>query len=346
MADSAVRLLRLLALLPSRPSWSGGELAGRLGVTTRTVRADVDRLRELGYEVQGTPGAGGGYRLVAGAALPPLLLDDEEAVAVAMGLTTAVSGSITGVEETSLRALAKLEATMPSRLRHRVEALRSATLTAPAGGPTVDADVLTVLAQVCARHERLRFDYRAHDGGGSVRDVEPHRVVHTGRRWYVLAWDVDTADWRTFRADRMAPRTPTGPRFEPREPPSGDALAHVLRGVGSRAWPHPARVRITAPVRDVAERISRVGGVLTPVDEHTCELETGGPSLPELAGYLLSLEVPFTVLEPDGLRDTLRLMAQRCVAAAGDESREGSSGGTPGDRRCDAGPQSRGPSHG
>ncbi|WP_199422167.1 helix-turn-helix transcriptional regulator [Actinotalea solisilvae] len=316
MADTPVRLLRLLALLPTRPSWSGSELADRTGVTTRTVRHDVDRLRELGYEVVARPGAGGGYRLAAGAALPPLLLDDDEAVAVAAGLATAASGTVTGIEETSLRALAKLEQTMPSRLRHRVDALRSATLSAPAGGPTVDPEVLTTLAQACARYERVRFDYRAHDGGASTRDVEPHRLVHTGRRWYLLAWDVTAADWRTFRADRLAPRVPTGPRFAPRDPPDGDALRHVLRGVGSRAWPHPARVRIAASADAVAERISRVGGVLTPVDAATCVLETGGPSLPELAGYLASLEVPFEVLEPDALRDALRSMAARCAAAA------------------------------
>ncbi|MBX9244723.1 YafY family transcriptional regulator [Actinotalea ferrariae] len=316
MADTPVRLLRLLALLPTRATWSGPELADRLGVTTRTVRNDVERLRDLGYEVEGRPGAGGGYRLAAGAALPPLLLDDDEAVAVALGLATAVSGSITGIEETSLRALTKLEQTMPSRLRHRIDALRGATVSASAGGPTVDPEVLTVLAQVCARRERLRFDYGAHDGASSVRDVEPHRVVHTGRRWYLLAWDTGAGDWRTFRADRIAPRVPTGPRFTPREVPGGDALAHVLRGVGSAAWPHRARVRIGAPADDVAQRISRVGGVLTPLDAATCLLETGGASLPELAGYLASLEVPFEVLEPDTLREVLRSMARRCKAAA------------------------------
>ena len=215
MLETAARLLRLLALLQARRDWSGPELAGQLGVTTRTVRNDVARLRRLGYPVHATPGLAGGYRLGVGAALPPLLLDDEEAVAVAVGLRTAAGGTVTGIEETSRRALAKLEQVLPSRLRSRVNALQTYTVSAPARGPTVDADILTAIAAACRDRQRLRFDYRTHDGTGGARVVEPHRLVHTGRRWYLLAWDNDRHDWRTFRVDRMQPRLPTPPTCWP-----------------------------------------------------------------------------------------------------------------------------------
>src|SRR5262245_6206297 len=220
--DTSERLLKLLSLLQARPGWTGQELAERLAVTARTVRNDVERLRRLGYPVHASPGVGGGYRLGAGAALPPLLLDDEEAVAVALGLRTAAGGAVAGIEETSLRALVKLEQVLPSRLRHRVNALHSTMATVPGVGPTVEAGVLTAIAAATRDRERLRFDYRDHDGSGSVRDVEPHRVVSWGRRWYLVAWDAGKQDWRTFRVDRMRPRRPTGPRFIPREVPGGD----------------------------------------------------------------------------------------------------------------------------
>ncbi|GFJ95721.1 hypothetical protein Prum_093630 [Phytohabitans rumicis] len=203
--ETSVRLLRLLSLLLARRDWSGADLAQRLGVTTRTVRNDVERLRILGYQVDSTTGTAGGYRLGAGTALPPLLLDDEEAVAVALGLRAAAAGTVTGIEETSVRALTKLEQTLPSRLRHRVDALRAATVSAAGGGPTVDAHTLITIAGAARNHETLRFDYLGHDGQASIRRVEPHRLVYTGHRWYLLAWDTDRGDWRTFRADRIRP---------------------------------------------------------------------------------------------------------------------------------------------
>src|SRR5918994_3194686 len=191
MLVTSVRLLRLLSLLQSRRTWSGTELADRLRVSTRTVRNDVERLRILGYQVDSTTGTAGGYRLGRGSALPPLLLDDDEAVAVAVGLAAAASGSVTGIEETSLRALAKLQQTLPSRLRYRVDALRSATVSAAGGGPTVDPDTLTVAATAIRDHELLRLDYVAHAGEATTRCTEPHRLVYTGRRWYLQGWDVD-----------------------------------------------------------------------------------------------------------------------------------------------------------
>jgi predicted DNA-binding transcriptional regulator YafY len=226
MLETSARLLRLLSLLQTPRDWTGTELAGRLGVTTRTVRNDVGRLRELGYPVHATRGAVGGYRLGAGAALPPLLLDDEEAVAVAVGLRTATIGSIEGIEESALRALAKLEQVLPVRLRRRINTLQSYTIPVPPSGnrpvPSVSADVLTAITAACRDRERLRFDYRSHDGTASRRDVEPYRLVNWGRRWYLVAWDTQRGDWRTYRVDRVEPRIPTGPRFAPRELPAED----------------------------------------------------------------------------------------------------------------------------
>ncbi|MFG3422308.1 helix-turn-helix transcriptional regulator [Micromonospora sp. NPDC048063] len=315
MLETSVRLLRLLSLLQQRRGWSGADLAARLAVTTRTVRNDVDRLRQLGYQVDSTTGPAGGYRLGAGTALPPLLLDDDEAVAVAVGLRAAAAGSVTGIEDVSLRALTKLERTLPARLRPRVDALRTTTVSAAGGGPTVDADTLTTVAAAAHRHERLRFEYAGHDGSTSVRDVEPHTLVYTGRRWYLLAWDTDRRDWRTFRADRVRPLPPAGPRFVPREPPGGDAAAHVLRGVRSRVWAYQARIRFHAPAAVVAERSTPTSGEIIPIDDATCELVTGTDSLHDLATYLSKFDVPFTVLAPPELHDLLHTLATRYLAA-------------------------------
>src|SRR5215218_2209561 len=233
MLETSARLLRLLSLLQARRDWTGPELAARLGVSPRTLRRDMDKLRGLGYPVDATPGTAGGYRLGAGAMLPPLLLDDEEAVAVAIGLRTAAGGTITGIEETSVRALAKLEQVLPSRLRHRVTALHAVTVPLSPGGAQVDPDTLTALAAACRDHQRLRFDYRSHDGTATVRITEPHRLVHTGRRWYLVAWDVERDDWRTFRVDRVTPRIPTGPRFAPRALPDLDVGGYTSYAVST-----------------------------------------------------------------------------------------------------------------
>ncbi len=310
MLETSARLLRLLSLLQARADWSGPELAERLGVTTRTVRNDVERLRGLGYPVHASPGVGGGYRLGAGAALPPLLLDDDEAVAVAVGLRTAASGSVTGIEETSLRALAKLEQVLPSRLRHRVRAVQAATVEIPAGGPTVDAEVLTAIAGACRDQQRLRFDYRHHDGSSSVRTVEPHRLVHNRGRWYLVAWDTDREDWRTFRADRVRPRVPTGPRFTPRDPPDGDVVRHLLRGVGAATWRYRARVTVHAPAARLAARLPPAIGVEA-VDERTSVVSVGSDTPGMLAVYLGMLDADFEVVEPPELVEQLRTLADR-----------------------------------
>jgi predicted DNA-binding transcriptional regulator YafY len=237
MLETSARLLRLLSLMQARRDWTSAELATRLGVTTRTIRNDVGRLRELGYPVDARPGVDGGYRLGAGGALPPLLLDDEEAVAVALGLRTVANGSVAGIEETSVRALAKLQQVLPSRLRRKVSAFQSYVLPEPSGGPQADPEVLTVIASACRDHERLRFDYQAHSGAASRRSVEPYRLVHHRRRWYLVAWDLDRDAWRTFRVDRIEPRTPSGPRFTPRAlPPDAEIAAQVASGAAQATW--------------------------------------------------------------------------------------------------------------
>jgi predicted DNA-binding transcriptional regulator YafY len=314
MLQTSGRLLRLLSLLQARRDWSGAELADRLGVSPRTVRRDVDRLRDLGYPVHATRGVAGGYRLGAGAALPPLLLEDEEAVAVAVGLRTAASGGVVaGIEETSVRALAKLEQVLPSRLRRRVNALAAYTVTVPmaVGGPPVDVEVLTAIAAACRDHDLLRFDYEDRAGAVSLRAAEPHRLVCWGRRWYLLAWDSDRAGWRTFRVDRVRPRIPTGPRFAPRDPPDDDLVAYIAREVWSVSWRHHARVRLHAPAEAVAQRIPPGVGLLEAVDDGTCLLHTGAETLEVLAVHLGMLGADFEVDEPPELVDHLRLLADR-----------------------------------
>ncbi|WET81298.1 WYL domain-containing protein [Amycolatopsis sp. QT-25] len=310
MAETSARLLRLLSLLQARRHWTGPELAERLDVTTRTIRNDVERLRGLGYPVDATPGVSGGYRLGVGAAMPPLLLDDEEAVAVAMGLRTAAGGTIAGIEETSVRALAKLEQVLPSRLRRRVEALNSATLAVQGGGPTVDAEVLSVIANACRDRETLRFDYVGHHGSETRRQVEPHRLVHMSRRWYLVGWDADRRDWRTFRADRVRPRTPNGRRFEEREPPEGGVVAYLQRGVGAALWRHHATIRLHAPAAEAAAKVPPAV-VVEAVDERTCVLKAGADTLEYLALYLGMLDTDFDVVDSPDFAGHLRKLIGR-----------------------------------
>ncbi|RZQ63439.1 helix-turn-helix transcriptional regulator [Amycolatopsis suaedae] len=316
MLETSARLLRLLSLLQTHRDWSGTDLAGRLGVTTRTVRRDVDRLRELGYPVHAVQGTAG-YRLGAGAALPPLLLDDDEAVAVAIGLRTAAGGAVAGIEETSLRALTKLEQVLPPRLRHRVNTLQTTTVRAGvAPAPQVSADTLVAIADACRRRERLRFDYTSPRGGPTVRDTEPHSLVNFGRHWYLVAWDVGRADWRTFRVDRLDPRTPTGPRFPPREPPDGDVAAYVGRQLSERAWQARATVRLHESADAVADRVWPGMGMLEAVDERNCLLHVGAETVWDLVWMITSVGSDFTLVSgPDELADALRAQARRCLEA-------------------------------
>ncbi|MEV0273098.1 YafY family protein [Hamadaea sp. NPDC050747] len=319
MLETSARLLRLLSLLQTPREWTGNELADRLEVSTRTVRNDVDRLRSLGYPVHATRGAIGGYRLGAGADLPPLLLDDEEAVAVAVGLRTAATGSVSGIEETALRALAKLEQVLPSRLRRRVNTLQSYTVAVgpEQRGPQVDAGVLTAIANAARDHERLRFDYRSHDTSVSRRDVEPYRLVTWGRRWYLVAWDVERHDWRTFRVDRLEPKIPTGPRFAPRPLPAEDLAAYVSRGVGTAAWRFTARVIIHASAQVVAERLPAMLGQVEAVGEDRSAVTLGADNVEMMAVWLGAIGHDFTVEDSPELVEELRKVAARYQRATG-----------------------------
>lgn len=313
MVETSARLLRLLSLLQTRREWSGADLARRLGVSARTVRRDVDRLRGLGYPVDAEPGTGGGYRLGAGAELPPLLLDDDEAVAVAVGLRTAAGHGIEGIGETSVRALAKLEQVLPHRLRRRVGALNAVTVPMLRGAreDAVDPAVLTELAHLCRDAERLRFAYRDHDGAESRRTVEPHRLVCTEHRWYLVAWDLDRADWRTFRVDRIAPRPPHGPRFVPRDPPAEDLAAYVSQGVSTRAYATHAVLRLLVPLEEAARRVSPSTGTLRADGPDRCVLRTGAASPEVMVMHLLMLGFEFEVLEPAELTGAIRATRDR-----------------------------------
>jgi predicted DNA-binding transcriptional regulator YafY len=311
MPETSARLLRLLSLLQARRDWTGTELAARLGVTTRTIRHDVDRLRGLGYPVDARPGVAGGYQLGAGGALPPLLLDDEEAVAVAVGLRTVAGGSIAGIEETSVRALAKLQQVLPARLRHRVSAFQAYALPVPSRGPRVDPDVLTMVASACRDHERLRFDYQGHSGAASRRDVEPYRLVNDRQRWYLVAWDTGRDAWRTFRVDRIGPRPPAGPRFTPRAlPPDPEITAEVARGAGQAAWRYRARVIVHAPAAYVRDRLP-IPVPVEPLGGDRCVFEPGSDHPEMLALYLGLLDADFEITDSPELLAALGKLADR-----------------------------------
>jgi predicted DNA-binding transcriptional regulator YafY len=317
MLTTSARLLQILSLLQSRPFWTGAELAERLEVSTRTIRNDVDRLRALDYPIDSTPGVAGGYRLGSGAALPPLILDDDEAIAVALGLSAAADGSVLGSEEASMRALAKLDQVLPSRLRHRIATLRDAVVTVPRHGPAVDPAVLLTLATACRSMERLRFDYESHAGAASRRTVEPARLALRAGRWYLLAFDLERDDWRTFRVDRITPRTPTGPRFRPRPLPAEGAADHVDRGVAAAPWGFRARIVILAPAAVVTERLPRSAGEVTAIDDVSCALETGSDDPAALLRYLSMLDLDFSVADSPELVAEARRLAERYARAAG-----------------------------
>ena len=314
MAETTERVLRLLSLLQSRAVWTGPELAERLGVTTRSVRRDVERLRTLGYPVNATQGAGGGYQLGAGRALPPLLLDDEEVVAVAVSLRMAAGGTVAGASEAALRTLAKLDQVMPPRLRGEVRAIQEATELLPGAAVEVDGEVLQRLARACRDTVRVRFGYDALGAARTDRTVEPVRLVATGRRWYLLAWDVDRDDWRVFRLDRMHDVVPTTWRFRPREHP--DPAAHVQRAVSTAPYAVQARVRVLAPADRIRERLPAAAGTVTPLTGTTCLLETGSDHPTALAVHLGWLGEEFEVLEPPELVAAVAETGDRLLRAA------------------------------
>ncbi|MDM4720111.1 WYL domain-containing protein [Micromonospora sp. WMMA1363] len=318
MLETSARLLELLSLLQLKRDWTSAELAGRLDVSTRTVRADIGKLRSLGYPVDARPGVAGGYRLAAGTAMPPLLLDDDEAVAVAVGLG-AVATQRLGVEETSLTALAKLEQVLPSRLRRRVEAVREATSVVPGAEPPLDLSVLGAVAAAIRGHERLRFGYTKPGGREGVRHTEPQRLVSWGPLWYLLAWDLDRADWRVFRVDRMVPYAPTGARFQPRVIPEDNVVEYVVGRVSKAAWKYRARVLVRAPAAKVAAKIP-IPVDIEVVDESTCHVELGSDDPDRLALWMTQLDVDIEVIDGDELAVAFDRLATRFRRAAGGTS--------------------------
>ncbi|MET8306846.1 YafY family protein [Micromonospora sp. NPDC005173] len=316
MNDTSARLLRLLSLLQTPREWPGSELAERLQVAPRTVRRDIDRLRELGYPVQATRGAQGGYRLVAGKAMPPLLLDDEEAVAIAVGLRTAARQPVAGIAEASLRALAKLQQVLPPRLGRRVSALTATALPTPAASASlVDPTQLTVLAAAASTNERVRFNYRNHDGAVSRRLVEPHRLVVVGRRWYLLAHDNERNDWRTFRIDRIDNAQTTGTRVPPRDPPADDLAAFVASQLYDLAPVFRAVVTLALPAGQAAAQLGDYTGELRPTDDTSCRWHSPQDTIDWLAVRLTLLGCDFTVHEPVALVDHLRQLGGRITRA-------------------------------
>jgi predicted DNA-binding transcriptional regulator YafY len=310
---TTARHLQLLSLLQARRDWPGSVLADRLGVSPRTVRRDVDQLRELGYRIAAVKGPDGGYRLAAGAELPPLLFDDDQAVAVTIALqSAALTGA--GIGEPALRALATVRQVLPARLRHRLGTLSVLPLRRP--GQDADPDVLLALSVAVRAQEVIRFDHLAVDGGTAQRRrVEPHALLANGFRWYLLAWDLDRQDWRTFRADRMQLRPPNGPRFTPRAIPGDDAAAFVAaRFKGSdTGWPCIGEVLLHRPACEIRPFLG--DGTVQESDDRTCRIRLGGWSWPALAASLGRFDTDFEVLGPPELADACDDLARRFSSA-------------------------------
>lgn len=316
MANTSSRTLRLLSLLQTHRYWPGNELADRLGVSPRTLRRDIDRLRELGYPVEARRGIEGGYQLAAGAALPPLVLDDDEAVALTLGLRAAAQGAVAGIEESSVRALAKVARIMPPRLRRRVEALRAMTVPSPwSSGPGIDAGVLTVIAQACRDEERLRFSYTAASGEQAARHVEPHRLVSLGRRWYLVAFDMTRQDWRSFRLDRLENPRSTAMRFRPRELPGGDAAAFVRSGIANLPTSRQVEVLLHASAAAVRSRVGQ-WATIEDVSDKDCRLRMRVDDLSWVALAVGSIGAEFEVIQPPELVDHIREWGARFTRAA------------------------------
>ena len=312
MLSASARLLRLLSLLQTRRHWAGAELAEQLAVHPRTLRRDIGRLRQLGYFVIASSGIAGGYTLQPRKALPPLLLEDDEALAVALALRTAISGTVAGIGETALRALVKLEQTMPESLRRRGDALRCALVLMERTGPTVDAPMLAALAGACRDQLRVSYAYADGHGNRSLRTCEPHGVVYVCHRWYLVAWDLARADWRTFRIDRIVGKLAVESHFLPRaQPDGGDLRAFVSRSLAVAPYAQQARVILHAPHEAMARRIPPSAGRLEALDDERCVLECGAPTLDALAYGLMALEVDFEVLTPSALADHLRRAGER-----------------------------------
>ena len=305
---SAARLLALLSLLQTPREWPGSELARRLEISPRTVRRDVERLRDLGYPVEATMGADGGYRLVAGTAMPPLLLDDEEAVAIAVGLRAAAGLAVEGIDEAAVRALTKIERVLPSRLRYRVGALGSATVSLVTGDQhAVDPSQLTSIAGAVTNRERLRFTYQDAEGDETKRHVEPYRLVSAGRRWYLVSFDLERDDWRVFRVDRIAKALPTGAHYQPREMPESDPAAFLASKLYSLLPTYEAVVVVDLPAAKVPPHL----GTVEPIDDERSRVRAGADTLEWLAFRFVTAGCEFTVEQPPELVDYLRKLGGR-----------------------------------
>jgi predicted DNA-binding transcriptional regulator YafY len=315
MLSATARLIRLLSLFQAQRSWNGADLAARLEITGRTLRRDVDRLRSLGYTVDSTSGVAGGYRLGAGTALPPLLLEDEEAIAVALGLGNPANAE-GDIETASMRALAKLEQLMPPPLRRRLDSVRASVVPVMRSKSPVRLKAVSFLAQACTDRLALRFGYRDHHDATTERSVEPHRVVQTGHRWYLLAWDTVREDWRTFRLDRIVGAEATGARFTPRRLPHGDVASYMEHALQVSPYLHHATVVVHAPPGALEAYLGWVGGVPKPIGDHATRITTGANSLDALAVWLGCLPHDVEVESPKELADHLALVAARLGKAA------------------------------
>ena len=321
MPKTSARLLALLSLLQARRDWPGTLLADRLDISLRTVRRDVDRLRELGYPIEAVKGPDGGYRLSAGTELPPLLFDDEQAVALTLALQVAATTASNNLAEAAGRALSTIRQVVPARLRNRIAAVQVSAVEPPRDASTIDSDVLLAISAAVRSREVLRFDYGTTE---AVRQAEPHHVITWNGRWYLIAWDLDRKDWRTFRIDRISLRTPNGPRFAPREVPGGDVARHVLstfRGSGDSSgnWPCQGTVILDRPAADIAPYTR--DGIVQDAGPDRCRLTLGAWSWPALASAIARYDAEIEVVEPAELAHAFAQLADRC-ARAGDRLHE------------------------
>jgi predicted DNA-binding transcriptional regulator YafY len=313
--QSAERLLKLLGLLQGRVDWTADDLARRLAVTTRTIRRDITRLRELGYPVEAMAGPGGGYRLGAGGKLPPLLLDDDEALAVALGLRVAVTSAVGGLEDASISAMAKLEQVLPPRLRKSLEDFSEATVAVPGFQARVDPAVLSVVSAAIRERQRVRFDYTDGRARRTERHAEPLRLVHTGRRWYLVAFDMDRDDWRTFRLDRLASARATGMRSARRSAP--DPVEMVHRGIAVDSYEHQGKAILEVPLKWAQRLVPATVGQVESADDDRTMLTIGADDMDWLARYLVSLGVGFQVVEPEELKSALAELGRKIATAHG-----------------------------
>lgn len=315
MSEAPQRMIRLLSLLQSRRDWTGDELADRLEVTPRTVRRDVERIRDLGYQVSASPGVAGGYRLASGRALPPLMLDEPEARAIALSLRLLVGGGVRGADDAALSALVKLEQVLPHHLRTHVTDVQTSVESYAAPTPIVESEVLGTAAAACRNSDEVSFEYSKRNSPPTTRTVHPHKVVHVGGRWYLISWDMQRKDWRTFRLDRITDFRSTGRSFEPRQLPADDAADYIRRQILSPLAPHHAQILFHQPYNIVADRLRVRDGVLKVRDPDSCVLRIAAESLSRLVASLVVIDIEFTVIEPVELETHLNSLAKRFAAA-------------------------------